>query len=116
MVASLGLAVDVPPFSGSGWKPSFEKRFCDISNVGWRGRGKKNVNQPRVEESIRGSTDVQSIALLGGLKGTVLWISRLITPKKGSVIVNGWQKMNGFRHSQSELMGERMNEGKRRQT
>jgi hypothetical protein len=30
--------------------------------------------------------------------------------------VNWWQKMNGFQHGQSELVGERMNEGKRSQT
>ena len=50
MVASLGLAIGVSPFPGSGWKPSFEKRFCAISD---REKGGKNVNQPRVEE--RGS-------------------------------------------------------------
>lgn len=38
MVASLGLAVGVLLSFGSGWKPSFEKRFCPISNVDWRGK------------------------------------------------------------------------------
>ena len=52
MVASLGLAIGVSPFSGSGWKPSFEKRFCVISNVGWQGKGQKSVNRPRVEERV----------------------------------------------------------------
>lgn len=50
MVASLGLAIGVLPSSGSGWKPSFEKRFCAIFERGLAGKGRKNVNQPRVEE------------------------------------------------------------------
>ena len=50
MVASLGLAIGV---FASGWKPSLEKRFCAIFERRLAGKGRKNVNQPRVEE--RGS-------------------------------------------------------------